>query len=63
MESRAKMDWENYQHLVIEGFRGWEEGMAQLLAGKDGEETASLGTMETDVLWASETGIGRRSKG
>ena len=32
-----KIEWEEYQQLVIEGFRGWEEHKEVLWMGKDRE--------------------------
>ena len=42
----GKIEWEEYQQLVIEGVRGWEEHMEVLCMGRDRESV-----QQTWELW------------
>ena len=57
----GKIEWEEYQQLVMEGFRGREEHMEVLWMGKDRESVEQIWELWCHiVLQAAEIGIGKK---
>ena len=56
----GKIEWEEYQQLVMDSFRVWEEHLEVLWMGKDRKCTQIWELWRHIVLWATEIGIGKK---
>ena len=54
----GKIEWKEYQQLVIEGFRGWEEHME--VYGWEGTKKVYNKSRNSGDIWAAEIGIGKK---